>query len=86
MDQTPLSFVMDDGKTYNQTGLKKIWCTSGSSGLEKWQCTVQLTIFADGVSHIRPLVIFGGKGLHIRDEEKQVGPAGETAVSKKRLV
>ena len=71
MDQTPLPFVMDDGKTYNQTGLKKIWCTSGSSGLEKWQCTVQLTIFADRVSHIRPLVIFGGKGLQIRDEEKQ---------------
>ena len=25
MDQTPLPFVMDDGKTYNQTGLKEIW-------------------------------------------------------------
>ena len=42
MDQTPLPFVMDDGKTYNQTGLKEIWCASGS-GLEKRQCTVQLT-------------------------------------------
>ena len=49
MDQTPLLFVMDDGKTYNQTGSKEIWCASGSSGLEKRQCTVQLTIFADGV-------------------------------------
>ena len=49
MDQTPLPFVMDDGKTYNQTGSKEIWCASGSSGLEKRQCTVQLTIFADGV-------------------------------------
>ena len=62
MDQTPLPFVMDDGKTYNQTGSKEIWCASGSSGLEKRQCTVQLTIFADGVSRVRPLVIFRGKG------------------------
>ena len=35
MDQTPLPFVMDDGKTYNQTGSKEIWCASASSGLEK---------------------------------------------------
>ena len=34
MDQTPLPFVMDDGKTYNQTGSKEIWCASGSSGLD----------------------------------------------------
>ena len=44
MDQTPLPFVMDDDKTYNKTGSKEIWCTSGLSGLEKRQCTVQLTI------------------------------------------
>ena len=48
---------MDHGKTYNQTGLKEIWCASGS-GLKKRQCTVQLTIFEDGVSRVRPLVIF----------------------------
>ena len=59
---------MDDGKTYNQTGLKDIWCASGSSGLEKRQCTVQLTIFADRVSRVRPLVIFRGKGLRIKVE------------------
>ena len=58
MDHIPLPFVMDDGKTYNQTGSKEIWCVSGSSGLEKWQCIVQLTIFADGVSCVRQLVIF----------------------------
>ena len=46
MDQTPLSFVMDDGKTYNQKGSKEIWCASGSSGLEKQQCTIQLMVFA----------------------------------------
>ena len=59
-----------NSKTYNQTGSKEIWCASGSSGLEKRQCTVQLMI-ADGVSRVRPLVIFRGKGLHIKAEEKQ---------------
>ena len=71
MDQTPLPFVMDDGKAYNQTGSKEIWCASGSSGLEKRQCTVQLTIFADEVSRVRPVVIFRGKGLGIKAEEKR---------------
>ena len=71
MDQTPLPFVMDDGKTYNQTGSKEIWCASGSSGLEKRQCTVQLTIFADVVSRVRPLVIFRDKSLRIKAEEKR---------------
>ena len=54
MDQTALPFVMYDGKTYNQTGSKEIWGASGSSGLEKRQCTLKLTIFADGVSRVRP--------------------------------
>ena len=58
MDQTPLPFVMDNDITCNQTESKEIWCASGSSELEKWQWTVQLTIFADGVSRVRPLVIF----------------------------
>ena len=43
----------------------------GSSGLEKRQCTVQLTVFADGASRVRPLVIFRGKGLRIKAEEKR---------------
>ena len=34
MDHTPLPFVMDDGKTYNQTGSKEIWSASGLSGLQ----------------------------------------------------
>ena len=71
MDQTPPPFVMDDDKTYNQSASKEIWCCSGSPGLEKRQCTVQLTIFADEVSRVRPLVIFLGKGLRIKAEEKQ---------------
>ena len=71
MDHTPFPFVMDDVETYNQTGSKGIRCASSSSGLEKRQCTVQLTIFADGVSRGRPLVIFRGKGLCIKAEDKR---------------
>ena len=40
MDQTPLPFVLDDGKTYNDKGEKEIWCATAPSGLDKRQCTV----------------------------------------------
>ena len=29
MDQTPLPFVLDDGKTYDKTGVDEVWCASG---------------------------------------------------------
>ena len=58
MDQTPLPFVLDDGKSYDSTGAKEVWCSNASSGLDKRQCTVHLTIFADGVSRVRPTIIF----------------------------
>ena len=32
---------------------------------------VQLTIFADGVARVRPLVIFRGKGLRITRKEQE---------------
>ena len=35
------------------------------------QCSVQLTIFADGVARVRPLVIFRGKGLRITRKEQE---------------
>ena len=71
MDQTPLPFVLDDGKTYADKGSSEVWCVSGSSGLDKRQCSVQLTIFADGVPRVRPLVIFRGKGLRITRKEQE---------------
>ena len=46
-------------------GSKSVWVRGASSGLDKRQCTVQLTIFADGVSRVKPLVIFKGKGKRI---------------------
>ena len=55
MDQTPLPFVLDDGKTYADNGSSEVWCVSGSSGLDKRECSVQLTIFSDGVPRVRLL-------------------------------
>ena len=37
-------------------GTTEIWFKSGQSGLDKRQCTVQLTIFGDGVPRVRPAV------------------------------
>ena len=70
MDQTPLLFVLDDGKTYHKKGVKKIGAQSGQSGLDKRQAPVQLTVFADGVDRVRPTVIFWGKGLRIYAKHK----------------
>ena len=72
MDQTPLQFCFSDGPTYADTGDKTVWVRGGSSGLEKRQCTVQLTIFADGEPQIKPLLIIRGKGLRISLREKVI--------------
>ena len=50
MDQTPLPFVLNDGRTYDTTGAEEVWCSSGASDLDKWQCRVQLTVFGDGIT------------------------------------
>ena len=71
MDQTPLPFVLDDGKTYTDKRSGEIWGVSGSSGPDKWQRSVQLTIFADGVPRVHSLVIFSGKGLKITSKEQE---------------
>ena len=71
MDQTPPPFVLDDGKTYADKESSELWCVSGSSALDQRQCSVQLTIFADGVPRIRPRVIFREKGLRITRKEQE---------------
>lgn len=64
MDQTPLPFEYLEGQTYNTTGEKNIWIQSSStSGWDKRQGTIQLTVFADGVPRVQPLVFFRGKGI-----------------------
>ena len=76
MDQTPLPFVLDDGKTYSVAGAKEVWCATGATGLDKRQCTAQLTIFADGISRVRPTIIFVGKERGLPLLKRQAGTPG----------
>ena len=69
MDQTLLPCVMDDKRTYESTGADEVWIPSGQSGLERRQCTAQLTIFVCE-SALLPLLIFHGKWLQINPTEK----------------
>ena len=68
--KAPLPFTFTDGTTYKDTGASTVWVRGGASGLDKRQCTVQLTIFADGESRVKPLIIFWGKGKQITFCEK----------------
>ena len=65
VDQTPLPFSFTSGPTYKTTNSPSVWVRGASSGLDKRQCTVQLTIFADGKPRIKPLLIFRGTGKRI---------------------
>ena len=69
MDQTLLPCVMDDKRTYESTGVDEVWIPSGQSGLERRQCTAQLTMFVDE-SALLPLLIFHDKWLQINPTEK----------------
>ena len=71
MDQTPMPFDLNSGKTDADKGSKTVWCRAvGGSGLDKRQATVQLTIYADGVRRVKPLVIFRGTGKRITQQER----------------
>ena len=65
MDQTALPFCFTEGATYADKGEKNVWVRGGASGLEKRQCTVQVTIFADGQPGVKLLIIFKGTGKQI---------------------
>ena len=69
-DQTPLPFTFASGETYNETGERTVWVRGGASGLDKRQCTVQLTVFADGEARVKPLLIFMGTGARIPLSER----------------
>ena len=44
MDQTPMPFDLNSGKTYAEKGSKSVWCRSvGGAGMDKRQATVQPT-------------------------------------------
>ena len=70
MDQTPLSFSFCDGDTYADKGESSVWVRGGGSGLDKRQCTVQLTLFANGENYVKPMIIFRGTGKRIPFSER----------------
>ena len=70
VDQTPLPFTFNSGQGYKKKGEKTVWHRGAASGLEKFQCTLQLTNFADGEGRVPPLLIFRGKVLRISQTEK----------------
>ena len=70
VDQTPLPFSFTSGGTYTDTGDKTVWVRGAASGLDKRQCTAQITLFADGEPRVKPLLIFKGKGKRITLREK----------------
>ena len=64
MYQTPLSLVLDDGKTYDAISFEEIYFNSGRCDMDKRKSMIQLTGFADGITRVR-LVIIGPSGLQI---------------------
>ena len=54
MDQTKWSFVINDSRTYKKTSVDEMCIAKGYSALKQHNCTIQLTIFADG-SALPPL-------------------------------
>jgi hypothetical protein len=61
MDQTPLPFEFNTGRTYATKGSRTIWVKEQRSGWNKRQATLQLTLHADGKPHTKPLLMFRGK-------------------------
>ena len=49
-----------------------IWVKGRGSGLDKRQCTVQITLYADGKTRVKPMIIFRGKGKRISFREKVI--------------
>ena len=70
VDQTPLPFSFTQGPTYETTNTSSVWVRGAASGLDKRQCTAQVTIFADGVPRVKPLLVFKGQGKRISMRER----------------
>lgn len=60
MDQTSLLFEYLSGRTYSIKGDKTIWAKATKISWDKRQATLILVVFADGICHIQPIIIFPG--------------------------
>ena len=52
VDKTPLPFTFNGGQGYSKTGEKTVWHRGAASGLDKCQCTVQLTILLEWLVYL----------------------------------
>jgi hypothetical protein len=70
VDQVPLPFACDDGKTVDFVGAHKVWVKSLGSGLDKRQCTLQLCCRAQGQQPQPTLIFRGGPQRTAAQEEE----------------
>ena len=47
-----------------------MWVKENQSGMNKRQCTVQITLFANGTPRVKPMLIFCGTGKRIKLAER----------------
>ena len=79
MDQTPLPFEFNEGRTYASRGSRTVWIKEQRSGWNKRQATLQLCLHADGKPYTKPLLMFRGKehsNTKARREELSKYPKG----------
>jgi hypothetical protein len=70
MDQVPLPFCLDLERSLSMKGEPVFMQLPGSSGLDKRQATLQITIRAGGRQIIRMAIIFRGKGIVLSETEQ----------------
>ena len=72
MDQTHLPLTFSDGLTYTDKGETSVWVRGGGGGGFRYErhCTVQLTLFADGVPRVKTMLIFKGTVKRITLSER----------------
>jgi hypothetical protein len=61
MDQTSMPFAFLEGRTYATKGAKDVRLKSAKSGWSRQKATLMITIFADGIAQIPPIILFNGK-------------------------
>lgn len=58
LDETPIPFEFLEGKTCDTVGIRIIWAKSTKSRWDKRQASLILIEFTDGISRVKPKLIF----------------------------
>ena len=59
-----MPFTSTDGRTWEYSGIDRVWIRAPGSGLDKRQVTLMLTIRAEGKQPL-PVLIFRGTPTHL---------------------